>query len=114
MPKERPLQALVPLQLILEPELILLIVRLQQVQHLGRRLHDGEGPVGLGVVDDDGDSAIGVQAQEPVFLLLVGHDVDQGGGPFGAVGVFELFEHDLIAYQLPHSLVLLGVCRRLT
>lgn len=34
-------------------------------------------------------------SDEPFFLLLVGHDVDDGGGPFGAVGVFELFEQDL-------------------
>lgn len=50
---------------------------------------------GLAVVDDDGDAAIGVEAEEPLFLLLVGHDVDEGGGPGGSVEVVELFEEDL-------------------
>ena len=27
------------------------------------------------MIDKDGDAAIGVQAEEPVFLLVVGHDV---------------------------------------
>ena len=27
------------------------------------------------MVDEDGDTAVGVEAEEPVFLLLVGHDV---------------------------------------
>ena len=36
-----------------------------------------------------------VETQEPVLLLLVGEDVDEGGGPLDAVGVFEFFEEDL-------------------
>ena len=31
----------------------------------------------------------------PIFLLLVGHDVDDRGGPLGAVDVLELLEQDL-------------------
>jgi hypothetical protein len=31
----------------------------------------------------------------PIFLLLVGHDVDDRGGPLGAVYVLELFKQDL-------------------
>ena len=27
------------------------------------------------MVDEDGDTAVGIEAEEPVFLLLVGHDV---------------------------------------
>ena len=27
------------------------------------------------MIDKDGDAAIGVEAEEPVFLLIVGHDV---------------------------------------
>ena len=27
------------------------------------------------MIDEDRDAAIGVKAQEPVFLLLIGHDV---------------------------------------
>ena len=94
MPEEEPLQTLVPLQLVLEPELVLLVRELQQIQQLGRRLHHGEGRV-LGVVDEDGDAAVGVQAQEPLLLLLVGRDVDERRGPFGAVGELEFFEKDL-------------------
>ena len=27
------------------------------------------------MIDKDGDAAVGIQAEEPVFLLVVGHDV---------------------------------------
>ncbi len=27
------------------------------------------------MVDEDGDATVGIEAEEPVFLLLVGHDV---------------------------------------
>jgi hypothetical protein len=94
MPKEQPLQALVPLQLVLEPEPVLLVREFQQIEQFGRGLHDGEGR-GLGVIDDDGDAAVGVEAEEPFFLLLVGHDVDEGGGPFRAVDIRQFFEQDL-------------------
>ena len=76
MPKEQPLQRLAPLQLILEPKHIILIRKLQQIQELRRCLHDGERRR-LGMVDEDGDAAIGVQAEEPVFLLVVGRDVTE-------------------------------------
>lgn len=36
-----------------------------------------------------------VESQEPLFLLLVGHDVDECSGPLGSVGVLELLEQDL-------------------
>lgn len=36
-----------------------------------------------------------VESQEPFLLLLIGHDVDERGGPLGAIGVFELLEEDL-------------------
>ena len=75
MPEEQPLQTLVALQLVLKPESVLLVRKLEQIQQLGRGLHDGEGR-GLRVVDDDGDAAVGIQAEEPFFLLLVGGDVD--------------------------------------
>ena len=74
MPKEQPLQRLAPLQLILEAKHIILIRKLQQIQKLGGGLHDGERRR-LGMVDEDGDAAIGVQTEKPVFLLLVGHDI---------------------------------------
>ena len=76
MPKEQPLQRLAPLQLILEPKHIILIRKLQQIQELRRRLHDGKRRR-LRMVDEDGDAAIGVEAEEPVLLLLVGHDVTE-------------------------------------
>ena len=86
MPKEQPLQALAPLQLIFEAKDVLLVRELLEIQQLGRGFHDREGWV-LGVVDENGDAAVGVESQEPVFLLLVGHDVDGGGGPGGTIGV---------------------------
>lgn len=94
MPKEQPLQALIPLQLILEPKPILLIRKLEQIQQLRARLHDGKRRA-LGVVDDDGDAAVGVEAEEPFLLLLVGGDVDDGLREGCAVGVGQLFEEDL-------------------
>lgn len=59
MPKEQPLQRLAPLQFILEPKHIVLIGKLQKVQELSRCFHDGKRR-GLGVVDEDGDAAVGV------------------------------------------------------
>lgn len=32
------------------------------------------------MIDKDRDAAVGVKAEEPVFLLLVGHDVAGQGG----------------------------------
>lgn len=78
MPKEQPLQRLAPLQLILEPKHIILIRKLQQIQELRRRLHDGKRRR-LSMIDKDGDAAIGVEAEEPVLLLVVGRDVTELG-----------------------------------
>lgn len=77
MPKEQPLQRLASLQLILESKHIIFIRKLQQVQELSRCLHDRKGRR-LSVVDEDGDAAVRVEAEEPVFLLLVGHDIAEG------------------------------------
>lgn len=79
MPEEQPLQRLAPLQLVLEPKDIVLVRELEEIQQLRRRFHDGKGRR-LRVVDEDGDAAVGVEAEEPVFLLLVGHDVAAAGG----------------------------------
>ena len=70
----------------------------------------------MGVVDEGGDAAVGVEAEEldwgdglergmvgegerggayPFFLLDVGGDVDYLGGPLGAVFGAELLEQDL-------------------
>jgi len=115
MPEEQPLQCLAPLQLILEAKNILLVVEFEEVEELGTRFHDGEGGR-VCVVDDDGDAAVGVEAEEPFFLLVVGHDVaegerrmlvgllvwgrgggvvHEGGVPGGAVDICELLEHNL-------------------
>jgi hypothetical protein len=40
-------------------------------------------------------STVWVEFEEPVFLLVVGHDVHERGGPLGAVRVLELLEEDL-------------------
>lgn len=94
MPEKEPLQSLASLELILEAEVVVLVELLQEVQQLGGRLHDGECR-GLGVIGEDGDAAVGVEAKKPVLLLDVRADVDGRGGPFGAVGVSELLEHYL-------------------
>ena len=36
-----------------------------------------------------------IETKEPVLLLLVCHNVDQGGRPLGTIDVLELFEQDL-------------------
>ena len=94
VPEEHPLQRLIPFELVFEAKLVVLVRKLEQIQQLRRGLDAGERR-GLRVVDEHGDAAVGVEAQEPLLFLLVGHDVDERGGPFGAVGVAELFEHDL-------------------
>lgn len=94
VPEESPLQGLVALQLVLEPERVVLVVELEQVENLRGRLDDGERR-GLTVVHERGDAAVGVETQKPFFLLLVGRDVDQRRGPLGAVLVGQFFEDDL-------------------
>ena len=66
--------SLIPLKLILKPEGVVAVVLFEEIEQLGRGLHDGERRV-LGVVEDDGDAAVRIKAEEPVFLLFVGHDV---------------------------------------
>ena len=66
--------SLTPLKLILKPEGVVAIVLLEEIEQLGRGLHDGERRL-LGVVEDDGDAAVWIEAEEPVLLLFVGHDV---------------------------------------
>lgn len=70
------------------------------------------------MVEEDGDTAVGVEAEEPGFFLFVGHDVargeglvvckwdgrrgegdegheHEGGSPLRAINISKLFEHDL-------------------
>lgn len=42
-----------------------------------------------------GEVTIGIQLQEPILLLLIGHDVDQGRRPGQSISVLELLEEDL-------------------
>ena len=94
MPKEHPLQRLVPLELVLKAKLIFLVGKLEQIQQLRRRFETRKRR-GLRVVHQHGDTTVRVEAQEPLFLLLVGRDVDDRGGPLGAVGIPEFLKHDL-------------------
>ena len=94
MPEEHPLQALTPLQFILEPKLVLLVCELQEVQQLRGRLDDREWRR-LRVVHQYRNAAVGIETEEPFLLLLIGIDVDEGRGPFRAVAVCEFFEEDL-------------------
>lgn len=45
--------------------------------------------------ENEQSPTVGVQAKEPVLLLLIGHDVDEGIGPFGPVHVLELLQENL-------------------
>ena len=69
------------------------------------------------MIDEDRDTAVGIEAKEPVFLLLVGHNVAEARGyvsrscttkfesargniheclsPFGTIDVMQLLEHNL-------------------
>lgn len=94
VPEEHPLEGLVAFEVVGEPEDVVLVEELFQVQHLRRRLDDGERG-GLGVVHQGRDATVGVEPEEPLLFLFVGHDVDQGRAPFGAVDVVELLQHDL-------------------
>lgn len=77
MPKEQPLQTLAPLKLILKPKAILPIKLLQQIQQLGARLHRHKRRA-LRIIHNHRNATIWVEFEEPVFLLLVGADVEQG------------------------------------
>ena len=94
MPEERPLQALVPLKLVGEAEGVFLVVEFEQVEHFGGSLHDSEG-WRLSVVDEDRDAAIRIQPQEPILLLLIRADVNDGRGPLQAINILQLLKHDL-------------------
>ena len=94
VPEEQPLQTLTPLQLILEAKDVVLIREFQQVEQFGASLHDGERRA-LGVVDQDWDTAVGVETQEPFLLLLIGHNVNRVEGPFRPVDLGQLFQEDL-------------------
>lgn len=103
VPEKEPLKSLVSFQFVFESKLVFLVVDLEQIQQLGRSLDDGEGRR-LVVVDQDGNSAIGVETQEPFLLLFVGGDVDEGGGPGGAVRVCEFFEKNLCGLSVGRAL----------
>lgn len=38
---------------------------------------------------------IRVESEEPLLLLLIGHDIDESRGPLGSIRILELFEQDL-------------------
>jgi hypothetical protein len=42
-----------------------------------------------------GKPTVWVESQEPLLLLVIGEDVDECGGPLGAIDVLELLEQDL-------------------
>lgn len=69
MPEEHPLQALVSLELILKAKLVVLVSEFKQIQHLGR-CFVGRERWGLVVVNDDGDAAVGIKAQEPLHTTV--------------------------------------------
>ena len=86
VPEEQPLQCLAAFQFVLEAKDVVLVGEFQQVEEFGRGFHDGEGRR-LRVVDEDGDAAVGVEAEEPVFFLLIGHDVAVGERIEGVSGM---------------------------
>ena len=74
MPEKQPLQALGALKVVFEAEDVVFVRKFLEVEELGAGFHDAEG-WGLVVVDDDGDAPVGVETEEPLLLLVVGHDV---------------------------------------
>ena len=91
MPEKQPLQRLVPLELVLESKSIVSVVFLYEVEELGAGLHDGEGR-GLGVVDQDWDTAIRIESEEPLVFLDVGRDVTVEGSLDQIEGLFVVLE----------------------
>jgi hypothetical protein len=69
-------------------EAILWVVVRNQVQKYSARFEHGEGR--SGVVEDGGDTPVGVDGEEGRGLLLVGAEVDVGGSVWDA----EFFEED--------------------
>jgi len=47
------------------------------------------------VVDQERNAAVGIEAQEPFLLLLIGHNVNDSSGPCRAICLSEFFEKDL-------------------
>lgn len=74
MPEDEPLGGLARLELVPEAEVVLGVVVLGEVEQDGGGLEDGEWG-GLVVVDQDRNAAIGVKAEEPLLLLLVGGNI---------------------------------------
>jgi hypothetical protein len=95
MPEEQPLERFRHLEVVFESKNIVLVVKLLEIEELCTGLHDGEWRR-LGIVDEDGNApwrltlsarsgrqrekkkkkghTIGVQAQEPFLLLLIGRE----------------------------------------
>lgn len=94
MPKEQPLQQLILLLRRIKPKLVILIILLLQIQQLCRGFHYRERWRSR-IVHENRDAAIGVETQEPILLLLVGANVDDGVGVRDVVESFEFFEEDL-------------------
>jgi len=86
VPEEEPLDGLAALEVVLEAEGEGGVVVVGQVDEDGRGLEDGEGRR-LVVVDEDGNAAVGVEAQKPFFLLLAGADVAGEMGQIFSSGV---------------------------
>ncbi len=80
MPEEHPLQAVEPLELILETELVVFVAELEEVQHLSRSLDHGDRRI-LGIINQRRNTAIGVESEEPLLLLLVRGDIDDSRSP---------------------------------
>ena len=95
MPEEQPLEQLALLQWVTETQFRLFIIVVQQIQQDGAGLMHGECParrILLRCIKQDGDPAIGIETQEPILLLLVGHDIDKGGAPCEILGWVEASE----------------------
>ena len=73
---------------------VVLVVLVHKVEKLGRCFHDRERRRD-GVVNDDRNTAIGIEAEKPVLLLLIGRDIDQSGVPGVAVDESKLFKQNL-------------------
>jgi hypothetical protein len=49
----------------------------------------------LVVAGGDWNHTIRVESQEPLLLLLIGHDIDQRRSPLSAISILELLKQDL-------------------
>ena len=69
MPEEHPLQGVVAFEFVFEAKGVFFVGEFEEVEELRRGFEAGEG-WRLGVVDEGGDAAVGVEAEELEYQMF--------------------------------------------